>query len=1074
VREIHTYSVTAVIHPGVSADTFPAMMRLAIIATPAALPDLRPAPGALDGDALRSRLLLPDAGYHVVDLDPAIDLAEQLELLFEQTPLEPGTPALFYASSRVASSDGELFLCLDPGSPETGDSVRDIATVIRDRVPGPVAFVIECRHAVEEGDPFRSATIVTAAKDSLRGLGAGGVGVEVLVSARPLSDETEERPSPLTRALIEALDEADPGKGLSLVGFFAQVRESDALVGVVPCFAHVNANEPFILLLGTEDPAEDDSAAPVVEEMPISAAPTSPSEEIDDSISVELDAPSSTPAPPAASVIVATRAPDLAPDRAERRAAAPPTALLEERSFRAENEAAPLPKVMIGGPRAASAPASVPAPAPSVAARAPSVPAPARAPSVPAPARAPSVPAPARTPSVPAPAPSVPAPAPSVPAPAATFADHVAEGDALAAAKDHEGALGAYKRALGLLGPAAKDERADVHVRIGQVKQLQEKRREAIASFEKALSISSGHTTALLALLELNVAEGDLRAVQVAEDRVLATISDPALCFARLVEFGARWQDQAGDPVRARVAFERAAELRPDDPGVLARLRGLYEQAGAIEEAIAVRRRLAGIAVDSRARAEQYFELGRYMLEVLKREEPALELFDQALASDPSMLEPLAVIARFFAERQEWSELERAYRTMLDRAPRIPDAAVRSQVTWELCRLLGTLFRDHLEDPALALDAFEDAVSEKPRELQSRLTAAELARSIGALDRAVVHLQAAAALDPARLSTFHQLFDLFQKLARPDQAYSVACVTMSGRKAESRERFFFEEHKPEGVPKFAHAMREDGWDLLRTPARDLNLEAVLGTIAPAAIAARLSQLTDEGRLPTLDPAARQDPTKTTISIVRSFVWASHYLGVAPPAIYLHDDATVGLATIIAEEPTALAGGRVLRGRSLPELAFLAGRHLAYHVGGHRLMLYYSSIEELSSCFLAAVKIALPNLPLPAQTESAVNDLVQRIEPLLDDATHQKLVSSVAGFEAARVRADIAGWVGAVERCATRAGFLLAGDLEVVATVLRSDPLGLISADEKIADLVGFVVSDEHHALRDELGIAIQP
>jgi hypothetical protein len=399
---------------------------------------------------------------------------------------------------------------------------------------------------------------------------------------------------------------------------------------------------------------------------------------------------------------------------------------------------------------------------------------------------------------------------------------------------------------------------------------------------------------------------------------------------------------------------------------------------------------------------------------------------------------------------------------------------VRSQVTWELCRLLGTLFRDHLEDPALALDAFEDAVSEKPRERQSRMTAAELARSIGAFDRAAVHLQAAAALDPTRLSTFHQLFDLFQKLRRPDQAYSAACVTMSGQRAESRERFVFEEHRPEGVPKFAHAMREDGWDLLRTQGRDLNLEAVLGTIAPAAIAARLAQLTDEGRLPTLDPAARQDPAKTTISIVRSFVWASHYLGVAPPAIYLHDDATVGLAAIIAEEPTAFAGGRVLRGRSLPELAFLAGRHLAYHVGGHRLMLYYSSIEELSSCFLAAVKIALPDLPLPAQAAPSVNELVERIEPLLDDATHRLLVSSVAGFEAARVRADIAGWVGAVERCATRAGFLLAGDLEVVATVLRSDPLGLISADEKIADLVGFVVSDEHHALREELGVAIQP
>ncbi len=1046
-----------VVQPGVAADTFPAMMRLAIVAAPAATSDLRPAPGALDGDALRSRLLLPDAGYHVVDLDPAIDLAEQLELLFEETPLEPGTPALFYASARVAASaEGELFLCLDPDNPETGDSVRDIAAVVRDRVPGPVAFVIECRHAIDEQDPFRSATIVGAAKDSLRGLGANGASVEVLVAARPLTADVEETTSPLTRALIEALDDADPAVGLSLVAFFERVRDSGALVGV-PCFAHVKARDAFVVLEATgaladasavADPAIEPvttiEAAPIVEPAPtIEAAPPIAAPEVDEGISVDLDEPSSPSAPMVAPTPVVALEPEA------RRSSAPPTVPPEPRSIRPESETAALPRVMLAEPRTASTP----------------------------PKSAISEEKAARSTSVPAPAPSVPAPAPSVPAPPpapVTFTDHVAEGERLAAANDHEGALAAYKRAFGMLGPAASADRADVHVRVGQVKQRQDKRREAIASFEKALSISSTHTTALTALLDLNVAEGDLRAVQIAEDRVLATISDPGARFARLVEFGARWHDRAGDPVRARAAFERAAELRPDDPGVLLRLRGLYEQAGAIEDAIYVRRRYAKNTADARGRAEQYFALGRYLLDDLKREEPALELFDEALAADPSMLEPLAVIARFFAERQEWSELEKAYRRMLDRAPRIPDAAVRSQVTWELCRLLGTLFRDHLEDPALALDAFEDAVSEKPRELQSRLTAAELARSIGAFDRAAVHLQAAAALDPSRLSTFHTLFDLFQKLRRPDQAYSAACVTMSGRKAESRERFVFDEHKPEGVPQLLHAMRQDGWDLLRTPARDLNLEAVLTTITPAAIAARLSQLEDEGRLPKLDPAARQDPAKTTISIVRSFKWASHFLGVAPPAIYLHDDATVGLATIIAVEPTALAGGRVLRGRSLSELAFLAGRHLAYHVGAHQLVLYYSSIDELSACFLAAVKIAIPDLPVPAASAAVVNDLALRLEQHLDDATRAELGKAVVAFEAARVRADIAGWVGAVERCATRAGFLLAGDLEVVATVLRSDPLGLVSADDKIADLVGFTVSDEHHALRDELGIAIQP
>ena len=44
-------------------------MRCAIIATPALLPDSRPAPGALDGDLLRTRLPQPDTGFTVVDLD---------------------------------------------------------------------------------------------------------------------------------------------------------------------------------------------------------------------------------------------------------------------------------------------------------------------------------------------------------------------------------------------------------------------------------------------------------------------------------------------------------------------------------------------------------------------------------------------------------------------------------------------------------------------------------------------------------------------------------------------------------------------------------------------------------------------------------------------------------------------------------------------------------------------------------------------------------------------------------------------------------------------------------------------
>jgi tetratricopeptide (TPR) repeat protein len=678
----------------------------------------------------------------------------------------------------------------------------------------------------------------------------------------------------------------------------------------------------------------------------------------------------------------------------------------------------------------------------------------------------------------PPPAPSRPA---SVAPPAApsSAVEHMAAGDALRLAGDQEGALTAYKRALGMLGSGATQERAEIYVRQGQAKQALGLRREAIAAFEKALSLAPqkevpAHLLALEALLALNVAEADWRAVAATEERVLGTLASPDDRFTHLKLFGARWQDDAGDPERARAALERARELRPDDLAVLGRLRALYEQAGMGAEALATRRRVAELTRDPRERARLFFELGQHCLFDLRREDLGLTLLDKALESDPTMLEPLAVVARVLADRQEWSELEQAYRRMLDRVDHTAQGPVRSEVTWELCRRLGFMFRDHLDDPGLALDAFEDAVHAKPLDLQTRLTAAELGRALGKNDRAAVHLEAAAGIDPTRAATYHDLFESFQKLRRPDQAYQAAAVTMHLRQADARERFIFEEHKPHGVPTPAYALRAEAWEWLRPHDRDTRAEAVLRAVTPAAIAARLSQLGSDGRLPSLDPAGKQDPEKSTVSIVRSFAWASHYLAVPAPAVYLSDEPGLALASVVAEEATVFAGQKVLRGRSLTELAFLVGRHLAYHVGGHRLVLYYPSIEELTAVFLAAVRLVLPEVPAPAALRAAVAETERGISLRLTESARVDLAAAVAAFESGGSRAHLAEWVASVERCATRAGFLLAGDLEIAAGILRTEGRGILDPEAKLADLLSFAVSDEHRALREALGIAIQP
>jgi tetratricopeptide (TPR) repeat protein len=109
------------------------------------------------------------------------------------------------------------------------------------------------------------------------------------------------------------------------------------------------------------------------------------------------------------------------------------------------------------------------------------------------------------------------------------------------------------------------------------------------------------------------------------------------------------------------------------------------------------------------------------------------------------------------------------------------------------------LFRDHLEDPSSALEAFEGAVAERPDDVPGRLSAASLARTAGRLERAAAHLQAAAVLDPGNVQVFHDLFDTFQKLRRVDQAWSAASVSVYLGAAETRERFIFEEHRPAGL-----------------------------------------------------------------------------------------------------------------------------------------------------------------------------------------------------------------------------------------------------------------------------------
>ncbi|WP_437995026.1 hypothetical protein WMF26_26980 [Sorangium sp. So ce185] len=930
-------------------------MRLAIVATPSLHRDQRPAPGSLDGDLIRARLSLDDAGFRVVDIDPARDLAEQLDALFDELTAtrrtlvdaddaardEASTLFLFYASTAVAlSPDGELFLCLDPENPGVGDALGDVAAVFRDRARGEVLFVLECHH----GPGATSRAVVTAAEQAVA---SPVTGVELLVAAHPIGSLDADLPSVLTRAFVEHLDEADPDRGLTAEEIFRRVEGNPGLARAIPCFARASGRGEFSVLVPRGG------------------------------------------------------APGRRPARAEA----------------ARIEAA-------GG--AATTPAS---------------------------------------------------------APDDPVAQYLAAGDTLAAASDLDGALTAYKKALALVGVAQRDARAEVHLRIAQARWRQQRHREAIEGFEKALALAPEHRPALEALVELHLAEQDFARLRTAEERLLTRVEGDADRFGLLVRFAERWEIVAGDPARAQELLERAREIRTDDAAVLRSLGRLYEATGDLAASLDARRCHAELLPDPRQRAVALLELARAAMQgearatltEVTREQDGIELLERALDADPTFLDPLALTAILLSARQEWGELELAYRRMLDRAQRIADPRVRSDVTWELCRRLGMLFRDHLEDPSSALEAFEGAVVERPDDVPGRLSAASLARGAGRLERAAAHLQAAAVLDPGNVQVFHDLFDTFQKLRRVDQAWAAASVAVYLGAAEARERFIFEEHRPAGLVQPARGLSPGSWDLLRAADRDRALEEVLASVADAAVRARLAQRARDKQIPHVDPAARADAERNAAGVVRLFSWASRCLAIPTPAVYLRKDAPIAVAAVTVEEPSVLVGGEALRGRTAAELAFLVGSHVAYHVGPHRLLLHFPSLEELGVCLAAAVKVARPSEPVPAELEGAVLALMPLLDERLTERERDALEAAV--FELYEIRAplDLAHWVGSVERCAARVGYLLTGELSVAASSLsRGDTPGVLTAEEKIGDLLSFTVSDAYHALREELGVAIEP
>ena len=158
------------------------------------------------------------------------------------------------------------------------------------------------------------------------------------------------------------------------------------------------------------------------------------------------------------------------------------------------------------------------------------------------------------------------------------------------------------------------------------------------------------------------------------------------------------------------------------------------------------------------------------------------------------------------------------------------------------------------------------------------------------------------------------------------------------------------------------------------------------------------------------------------------------------------------------------------------MAFVAGRHLTYFRPGYYVRHLVPTGTGLKAWLFAAVKLAVPQVPVAADQSGQVEEAVAALAEDFKGPNKDKLVSIVTKLMQSGSALDLKRWVYGVDATADRAGLLLAHDLETAVEAVRANAgadTTSLATKERLKELVLFATSPAYFEVRKKLGIAIE-
>ena len=196
-------------------------------------------------------------------------------------------------------------------------------------------------------------------------------------------------------------------------------------------------------------------------------------------------------------------------------------------------------------------------------------------------------------------------------------------------------------------------------------------------AIEAAFALQPEDPAVLAALARFHLKHNDFQAyADVLLRRADALAGQPEQAAA-LLEAGAVFRDQLGQAAEARACFEKAVDLHPSNPEVLAALAAMLAGEGRIEEATALYERQLSLCDSPSAKAAVLTNLARALCEKPDGLTEAERRLDEALDLDPNYLPAVVTMADILYREEQWDRAERRLNEALRRMRGQPEQTAK-------------------------------------------------------------------------------------------------------------------------------------------------------------------------------------------------------------------------------------------------------------------------------------------------------------------------------------------------------------------------------------------------------------